>query len=98
MTLPIRARLKNAALRMLGAFARRHVVILPGAAGAEDGLLGLRAPYRVEKNRLVVELTRATLRAWWAADARFRRLLAERDLGDLLTCRSEEHTSELQSL
>ena len=30
--------------------------------------------------------TRATLREWWAADARFRRLLAERDLGDLLTC------------
>ena len=30
--------------------------------------------------------TRATLRDWWAADARFRRLLAERDLGDLITC------------
>ncbi len=30
--------------------------------------------------------TRATLREWWAADARFRRLLAERDLGDLITC------------
>ena len=30
--------------------------------------------------------TRATLREWWAADARFRRLLAERDLGDLVTC------------
>ena len=30
--------------------------------------------------------TRATLREWWAADARFRRLLGERDLGDLITC------------
>ena len=30
--------------------------------------------------------TRATLREWWASDARFRRLLVERDLGDLLTC------------
>lgn len=30
--------------------------------------------------------TCATLREWWAADARFRRLLTERDLGDLITC------------
>ena len=30
--------------------------------------------------------TRATLREWWAADARFRRLLTERELGDLITC------------
>jgi 2-polyprenyl-3-methyl-5-hydroxy-6-metoxy-1,4-benzoquinol methylase len=30
--------------------------------------------------------TRATLREWWAADARFRRLLGERELGDLITC------------
>lgn len=30
--------------------------------------------------------THATLRDWWATDARFRRLLAERDLGDLLMC------------
>lgn len=30
--------------------------------------------------------TRATLREWRASDARFRRLLFERDLGDLLTC------------
>jgi 2-polyprenyl-3-methyl-5-hydroxy-6-metoxy-1,4-benzoquinol methylase len=30
--------------------------------------------------------TRATLREWYAADARFRKLLAERELGDLLTC------------
>jgi hypothetical protein len=30
--------------------------------------------------------THATLREWWAADARFRRLLAERDLGDLIHC------------
>ncbi|MFQ5668584.1 MAG: hypothetical protein ACE5I7_19435, partial [Candidatus Binatia bacterium] len=30
--------------------------------------------------------TRATLREWWAGDARFRRLLTERDLGDLITC------------
>ena len=29
---------------------------------------------------------RATLREWWASDARFRRLLVERELGDLLTC------------
>jgi SAM-dependent methyltransferase len=30
--------------------------------------------------------TRATLREWWVADARFRRLLTERDLGDFITC------------
>jgi SAM-dependent methyltransferase len=30
--------------------------------------------------------TCATLRDWYASDARFRRLLAERDLGDLITC------------
>ena len=30
--------------------------------------------------------TRQTLRDWWAADARFRRLLTERDLGDFITC------------
>jgi hypothetical protein len=30
--------------------------------------------------------TRATLREWWASDARFRRMLSERDLGDIVTC------------
>jgi hypothetical protein len=30
--------------------------------------------------------THATLREWWVSDARFRRLLVERDLGDLITC------------
>ena len=30
--------------------------------------------------------TRATLREWWVTDARFRRLLAERELGDIITC------------
>ena len=30
--------------------------------------------------------TRATLRQWWAADARFRRLLVKRELGDFITC------------
>ena len=30
--------------------------------------------------------THATLRDWWDTDARFRRLLAEHDLGDLITC------------
>ena len=30
--------------------------------------------------------THATLREWYASDARFRRLLAERDAGDLITC------------
>jgi SAM-dependent methyltransferase len=33
-----------------------------------------------------VDPTRATLRDWWMADARFRRLLGERGLGDLITC------------
>ena len=28
----------------------------------------------------------ATLREWWASDARFRRLLVERNLGHLITC------------
>jgi|ERR1051325_2688181 2-polyprenyl-3-methyl-5-hydroxy-6-metoxy-1,4-benzoquinol methylase len=30
--------------------------------------------------------TRATLRDWWAVDARFRLLLAEREAGDLIIC------------
>jgi Methyltransferase domain len=30
--------------------------------------------------------THAVLREWWAADARFRRLLTELDRGDLVTC------------
>jgi hypothetical protein len=30
--------------------------------------------------------TRATLREWWASDARFRTLLAEQELGDLVAC------------
>lgn len=30
--------------------------------------------------------THATLREWFASDARFRRLLVERDLGDLISC------------
>jgi hypothetical protein len=30
--------------------------------------------------------THATFRDWWDSDARFRRLLDERDLGDLLFC------------
>jgi hypothetical protein len=30
--------------------------------------------------------TRATLRDWFSADARFERLLVERDLGDFITC------------
>lgn len=30
--------------------------------------------------------THETLRQWWASDARFRRLLTERDRGDLVTC------------
>jgi SAM-dependent methyltransferase len=30
--------------------------------------------------------THATLREWFASDARFRRLLVERNLGDLITC------------
>ncbi len=30
--------------------------------------------------------TAATLRQWWSEDARFRRLLSERDLGDFVTC------------
>ncbi len=30
--------------------------------------------------------THQTLRDWWDNDARFRRLLAERDLGDLVLC------------
>jgi len=30
--------------------------------------------------------THATVREWWAADARFRQLLAEHDLGDLIVC------------
>jgi 2-polyprenyl-3-methyl-5-hydroxy-6-metoxy-1,4-benzoquinol methylase len=30
--------------------------------------------------------THATLREWYCADARFRRLIAERELGDLITC------------
>jgi SAM-dependent methyltransferase len=35
---------------------------------------------------LDADASAATLRDWWAADGRFRRLLAERDLGDFVTC------------
>jgi hypothetical protein len=33
--------------------------------------------------------THAALRDWFTADARFRRLLRERDLGDFVTCVAE---------
>lgn len=55
---------------------------------AELSALGWRIA-RMDTNRLwdvSADPTRATLREWWASDARFRRLLVERDLGDLLTC------------
>lgn len=56
MTLPCRARLKEAVLRSLGALVRRHAVLLPREAGGEPRLLDLRTAYRVQDRRLVVEL------------------------------------------
>lgn len=58
------------------------------ALRAELSALGWRIA-RMDTHRLwdvSSDPTRATLREWWASDARFRRLLYERDLGDLLTC------------
>ena len=55
---------------------------------AELSALGWRIE-RMDTSRLwdvSADPTRATLREWWASDARFRRLLVERGLGDLLTC------------
>lgn len=58
------------------------------ALRAELSALGWRIA-QMDTNRLwdvSADPARATLREWWASDARFRRLLFERDLGDLLTC------------
>jgi hypothetical protein len=47
----------------------------------------MRAPLITRIKGLFLRLlSRATLREWWAIDARFRRLLAERELGDIITC------------
>lgn len=56
MSASFMTRLKNGALRALSALTKRHAVLLPAEAATEEGLLDLRAPYRVEGSRLVVEL------------------------------------------
>jgi len=56
VSLSIRARLKEALLQALGTVARRHAVLLPRGAGADEVLLSLRAPYRAANDRLVVDL------------------------------------------
>ena len=51
-----------------------------------------RTGWRVEQLETTViwdgnaDPTHATLREWFASDARFRRLLVERNLGDLISC------------
>jgi hypothetical protein len=69
--------LKNAALASMNRLTGRHAVLLSAAARSGDSIIDVRAPYRV---------VHETLRDWWVADARFRRLLTERDLGDFVTC------------
>jgi SAM-dependent methyltransferase len=65
-------------------------VDLVSAASLRDGLD--RLGWHVEQLETSVvwdsnaDPTHATLREWWASDARFRRLLVERNLGDLVTC------------
>jgi hypothetical protein len=65
-------------------------VDLVSARSLRDGLA--RCGWHVERLEttavwdLNADPTHATLREWWASDARFRRLLVERELGDLITC------------
>jgi hypothetical protein len=67
-----------------------HGVDLVSARSLRESLP--RLGWRVEQLETSViwdgnaDPTHATLREWWASDARFRRLLVERDLGDLITC------------
>ena len=53
-------------------------------------LTGLGWTIVEQRTRLIwdrsADPTHATFRDWWDSDARFRRLLDERDLGDLLFC------------
>ncbi len=67
-----------------------HGVDLVSARSLREGLGCLG--WQVEQLETTViwdgnlDPTHATLREWWASDARFRRLLVERNLGDLITC------------
>jgi SAM-dependent methyltransferase len=74
-----------------GYFDWTHLgVDLVSARSLREGLA--RLGWRVDELETSVvwdgnaDPTHATLREWFASDARFRRLLAERDLGDLITC------------
>jgi hypothetical protein len=67
-----------------------HGVDLVSARSLREGLS--RLGWRVEQLETTVvwdgnaDPTHATLREWWASDARFRRLLVEREAGDLISC------------
>ncbi len=74
-----------------GYFDRTHrAVDRVGAAVVPQWLTALGWQIAECHTRMVwdgsADPTHATLRDWWDADARFRRLLRERDLGDLLFC------------
>lgn len=67
-----------------------HGVDLVSARSLREGLP--RLGWQVEQLETTIvwdgnaDPTHATLREWWASDARFRRLLVEREVGDLITC------------
>jgi hypothetical protein len=73
--------LKGAALASVNRLTGRHAVLLSAAARRADVHLSTHSVWDGSADPV-----HETLRDWWVADARFRRLLTERDLGDFVTC------------
>jgi 2-polyprenyl-3-methyl-5-hydroxy-6-metoxy-1,4-benzoquinol methylase len=74
-----------------GYFDRTHLAVdRVGVRTVSGWLTGLGWSIVEQRTKLIwdrsADPTHATLRDWWDHDARFRRLLDERDLGDLLFC------------
>ena len=74
-----------------GYFDRTHLAVdRVGVRTVPAWLTGLGWTIVEQRTRLIwdrsADPTHATFRDWWDSDARFRRLLDERDLGDLLFC------------
>ena len=70
--------LKTALIGSVDAPTSRHTALLPSDARDDRLIFELDAPYRIDTTSLVIEL--------FTADARFRRLLTDRELGDFITC------------
>jgi 2-polyprenyl-3-methyl-5-hydroxy-6-metoxy-1,4-benzoquinol methylase len=74
-----------------GYFDRTHLAVdRVGVRSVPAWLAGLGWTIVEQRTKLIwdrsADPTHATFRDWWDHDARFRRLLDERDLGDLLFC------------